>query len=501
LYHITGILLPAGGVRGGRVTVHTPASRMPSQGAKLQTDFASAPAPPFGTMPLPARKGKVFEGWYTKAEGGKKYWPQSVVDFTGDITLYAHWVEDLNTHNDSALYSAISRGNASYNSTTVYIKDAKGRAAVASFTTGKLIIYGIKTKKTTEVTLSDSFNIFGGIYQNEEYNFVLAGRENKNESKAYKTIVVYKFDRNWERLKAGYVLGGASNSFTGIYAPFVFSKISFAEQNGYLIVHTGRTMFEGSDGLHHQPNISFRIRIKDLKVDQDFTVPYVSHSFSQFVRVSPVDANQIFYFDHGDAYPRSLQIYTTSIDENNSYSKKNGKSINPVKFNHGKAGDNYTGFQMNSLLNNQTHFFVFGSSVPNNHKLSGVKGDAKSCNLYMIKVDAETLKYKYIWLTKNKPNGTTNVSNVSAVKISDDRMAVVYTQYSAKTGYSLYYMLVDSDGKVVKKAKLKTGHSILSPASLIQNSIYLVGGDWSDKTVYAYKIDVTKPTSPKLKKL
>jgi uncharacterized repeat protein (TIGR02543 family) len=42
-----------------------------------------------GTLPVPARGGYTFDGWYTAASGGGQYTAATTV--TGDITLYAHW--------------------------------------------------------------------------------------------------------------------------------------------------------------------------------------------------------------------------------------------------------------------------------------------------------------------------------------------------------------------------------------------------------------------------
>jgi uncharacterized repeat protein (TIGR02543 family) len=42
-----------------------------------------------GTLPVPARTGYTFSGWYTLASGGDQYTDGTAV--TADITLYAHW--------------------------------------------------------------------------------------------------------------------------------------------------------------------------------------------------------------------------------------------------------------------------------------------------------------------------------------------------------------------------------------------------------------------------
>ena len=51
----------------------------------------------YGTLPTPTRAGYTFDGWYTSATGGTKVTSSSVVNVSGDQTLYAHWTCNHNT--------------------------------------------------------------------------------------------------------------------------------------------------------------------------------------------------------------------------------------------------------------------------------------------------------------------------------------------------------------------------------------------------------------------
>ena len=48
---------------------------------------------PIGTMPIPVLEGKIFRGWFTSAEGGTQYSSVSTCDWSGTITLHAHWAD------------------------------------------------------------------------------------------------------------------------------------------------------------------------------------------------------------------------------------------------------------------------------------------------------------------------------------------------------------------------------------------------------------------------
>ena len=47
----------------------------------------------YGTLPTPTRYACIFEGWYTYKDSGVKITADTVVQITGDTTLYAHWTE------------------------------------------------------------------------------------------------------------------------------------------------------------------------------------------------------------------------------------------------------------------------------------------------------------------------------------------------------------------------------------------------------------------------
>jgi uncharacterized repeat protein (TIGR02543 family) len=46
---------------------------------------------PYGTMPVPTKKGYTFAGWYTMPEGGRRVVETDSVSVAGSHSLYAHW--------------------------------------------------------------------------------------------------------------------------------------------------------------------------------------------------------------------------------------------------------------------------------------------------------------------------------------------------------------------------------------------------------------------------
>lgn len=45
----------------------------------------------YGPLPVPAKEGHVFSGWYTASSGGTEITSSSIVNLTCDQILYAHW--------------------------------------------------------------------------------------------------------------------------------------------------------------------------------------------------------------------------------------------------------------------------------------------------------------------------------------------------------------------------------------------------------------------------
>lgn len=49
---------------------------------------------PYGTLPTPSKDGYTFDGWHTKESGGNRITASTIVNLTGNQTLYAHWTKN-----------------------------------------------------------------------------------------------------------------------------------------------------------------------------------------------------------------------------------------------------------------------------------------------------------------------------------------------------------------------------------------------------------------------
>lgn len=69
----------------------------------------------YGELPVPTKLGASFLGWYTDAKGGQLITEDMIVDFTGNLTLYAHWEESYKKVTEDSLTYSFGNGNSDFN--------------------------------------------------------------------------------------------------------------------------------------------------------------------------------------------------------------------------------------------------------------------------------------------------------------------------------------------------------------------------------------------------
>lgn len=77
-----------------------------------------------GELPLPARTGYTFLGWYDREYGGNRILSNMEVDFREDATYYGQWIK--NDAEDSAIGASYNHGYASTNSSIYTKPDTSG---------------------------------------------------------------------------------------------------------------------------------------------------------------------------------------------------------------------------------------------------------------------------------------------------------------------------------------------------------------------------------------
>lgn len=334
--------------------------------------------------------------------------------------------------------------------------------------------------------------IWGGFYAAPDGHFyVVVGQSNHEESTTKTVVRILKYDRAWKLLGSVDVPGGISNMFQGIYEPFDGASLRMTQTGNTLIVHTGRKMFQASDGLRHQSNITFVVNTSSMTL-VNTSIPYSSHSFNQFV-VS--DGNSVYYLDHGDAYERALEIKKYSIYGNGYLSGSWHLIAFPFM---GEIGENYTGCEVTGFAMEGDTLITIGKSLPHYLEAEGVTGwdSSMNQNVFMLLTNKNTGKTRYFWLTHFDPNGKkVEITEPKLVKVGADRYAVLFSEETGGKSV-LHYGLIDTSGNmfVQKDFEGVTMQTDSQPIA-VDNDIYWVSGkyengSYGDDNTYLYKLPV-----------
>lgn len=250
------------------------------------------------------------------------------------------------------------------------------------FLSGRLISY-------------DGLPIWGGFYAGTNYNFIITGQNNPNESDSVEVVRVLKYSKDWQ------YLGKASVYRANTSKPFEAGTLNCSESGGILYIHTCHQMYKSSDGKNHQANMIVVVRESDMTVTETSCeggyIGYVSHSFNQFIMVD--SQRNLILVNHGDAYPRAIGMHI--LIDRGGRERPNGDTREADLFKDwndgdrdgyvltpefpGKTGENTTGAMLGGLTETSNGYLLayaqrasLSSSDPYQVKLAYIaKNDIK----------------------------------------------------------------------------------------------------------------------------
>ena len=331
-------------------------------------------------------------------------------------------------------------------------KNKKFHAVLRSDDTKSLIDCTInsKGKVTNKKVIKYRFPKFGGFYTKDGDEFyVVTGRDNTEENDNKVVIAIEKYNSNWKKVGVTAIRGSFTDYQKGIVEPFRSGACRMSESNGRLIVHTSRKLYKSEDGLNHQRNLTLLIDTNTMKLvnnDDYQTRPYCSHSFNQFVVAK---GNSVYYLDHGDAYPRAVQLTKCNLDGTKFPNEGNGTYYQILKAKltlnifdiSGNIGDNETGVQT-------TGFELVGDNLVSVGKYHNFKDK-------FLDITSEDLSsHKLVNLGACKEG----MSDLKLVKLSDKRFALLYSVRN-NNKIKLFYREFNTNGKLVGK-KTYSGKSM-----------------------------------------
>ena len=320
---------------------------------------------------------------------------------------------------------------------------------------------------------------FGGFYRGEEYNYLIFGNNNEEKNDSKEVVRIVKFDREFNEL--------GSLSVNGAYTvyPFDAGSLRCAEIGQTILVHTSRERYDG-----HQSQLTIAFNEDTLSLlnadDLDaFQRNHVSHDFNEFAMA---DGNEFIVVDHGDAYPRSIQVSwlrTEALEPEKRYTGEDGlyNIINRALFSPSKAkeilsipgeiGENQTGVSIGSALNTANKVLVGVNRIDyskatgfDSYDITGKDLDKRDVVLYSLdKNTLEMTENKYTDYTLDK---NTTYTAPKMVRLDETRIMLIWNKLNIKSDESvLQYMIVDENGNKLSEIKTLENMKIADEAPVL----------------------------------
>lgn len=287
---------------------------------------------------------------------------------------------------------------------------------------------------TSTKKIKTELDYFGGAFFGEKYNFLLLGQSNPEESDSVEVVRIIKYTKDWKKIEHASVYGADTS------IPFDAGSPSMTEHNGYLYIHMSHEMYQSSDGLNHQSNMSITLDQEYMQAEVG-NYNYTSHSFNQFIQT---DGEYIYTVDHGDAYPRAIEVSKQPVadSEETEYGYYDYTTIRPFEF-YGESGDNYTGAELGGFEIGKNNCIIAFNTVKQDGSNSG------QLNVKLAITDKNMTSSKIIDITNHAEGSDMYVSNPQLVKISSQAFLLMWEEQSYGSSSYVNMVTIDENGKML----------------------------------------------------
>jgi hypothetical protein len=302
--------------------------------------------------------------------------------------------------------------------------------------------YALVGARTT--VSQDDWPLWGGCYAAPDGSlYLLLGRANPTENDSAQVLALRRYSVSGSLTGTAYLTGGVSHGIKGIYEPFMGAAAHMVAVGSRLVIHMARLMY-AIDGVHHQGNLTFEVDLTTMTAKAFSELGgyvYSSHAFQTLVTMRGTD---LITVDHGDAYPRAVQLGVMS-----GYpAQRVARTYRLMDFN-GTIGDNFTGATVTGLEGGPSGVLVVGNSITHPNAPSGPLGNgAEARNSYLIWADPATGTHTVTWLTSFPASGSQTAEQSRLVAIGNDRFALVFSVRDGAT-VRTEYRLLNSAGTVL----------------------------------------------------
>ncbi len=395
-----------------------------------------------------------------------------------------------------ALTNTVSDNNYTTWSSPMYsamYQSSSGSLVRVEYTNGEVLVEEWSTDAAllSSRTLSCELPIYGGFYSGSDYNFLVFGQNNPDESDSCEVMRIVKYSKSWERLGACSVYGANT------YIPFDAGSLRMTEAGSNLYIYTCHEMYDSDgSGTHHQANMTFVVNKSSMSVQQSYSdvmnisVGYVSHSFNQFVQA---DDTYLYRVDHGDAYPRAVSITRCSL---------NG-SIENVSYTYalsilGSTGANATGVSVGGFELSTDNCIIAGNSV--DQSSSSTYSASGQRNIFVSITDKAFSNTNVVWLTDYTSDDGITPRTPQLVKLDDEHFLVMWEEVNSNTkATTTRVATINSEGVVTQNYSTRLRLSDCQPILTSDGYVCWYATDGTDVTLYSidpYQLITTCPASP-----
>ena len=334
--------------------------------------------------------------------------------------------------------------------------DVHGKNAVS------VEIYNADSTLKSRSTLDFELSLFGGFYAGASYNYFVFAQENPGESDSTEVLRLVRYDKAFNRVDSCAISG------INTAVPFTSGTLRMTEKGNTVVIYTARQRYRTEDGIQHQSNLAVYVDMDAKKVTNSMkTYPayHVSHSFNQFALN---DGGKIVLVDHGDAFPRCVQLQR-EVKGPDQFDKVDLFTI------PGESGMNCTGVTVGGLAMSSGKYLVSISTVDqskitayDNYAPYGLGRDERNVVILSVsRSDLSAGSVKQVYLTDYVGKKLT-ASTPYLVPLGGDKFAVLWEQYNYASGGNatsdgVCCRMIDGSGaplgemKLFKGVKLSTG--------------------------------------------
>lgn len=349
----------------------------------------------------------------------------------------------------------------------------KGYSRIKIDDRGAIVInYSRDFTRKTSKTLPKELTWAKGFYEGQDYFYLFYSAENPKESDSKEVFRIVQYDKNWNRLRACSLYGQNSVSICQY-------GLEAAECGGYLYVYTDHVMYKFADGINHEENKLFQVKISDMSLVDSSIGITCSHSFGEHITID--DKGNVILLNKGD-YSGAVEMvsYGNALKENSPCGIDETLIDNPYTHGDGTWGfENYV--YLGGVDYSDSSYLATGTSLA----LDANWDNNEVSNVFITvtprrEPEEESESSKLFWLTKYKEGSKTSAGKPYIAKLESNKFLILWSQvktrkdarFSYSTGKKnliydcddftelgkLSYVIVDGEGNVLEPEREIPGY-------------------------------------------